>query len=96
MNIDAVLLTKDEGWKACINSNGDCMDKGYSCPDCPFLCKAQCLKLLEWLQKYCIEHDHVQIVGSVEDYQDAGCPQFERKDCPECMSELESKLKEGR
>jgi len=51
MNIDEVLLTKVEGWKACEDSNGDCMDKGYSCPDCPFLCKAAQLKLLEWLDK---------------------------------------------
>ena len=48
-------------------------------------CKAQSLKLLEWLNKPCnIKQHHV-----CEDT--LGWP---RQDCRYCMSELESKLKE--
>ena len=48
------------------------------------MAKAAQLKLLEWLNGYCDNDDHPGY------YSDEI-----RWDCPECMSELESKLKEG-
>jgi len=47
------------------------------------LCKAQCLKLLEWLEGYCDNDDHPEY------YNDEV-----RWECPDCILELESKLKE--
>jgi hypothetical protein len=48
-------------------------------------CKAQALKLLEWLEKPCKEH----YIAMRESYD------VPRLDCPKCMSELEAILKEG-
>jgi hypothetical protein len=54
--------------------------------------KAQARKIYEWLHEICIEHNHLQIVGSEEIYKDAACPQFERHDCPECMAEFKKEV----
>ncbi|MFA5208564.1 MAG: hypothetical protein WC428_08030 [Candidatus Paceibacterota bacterium] len=84
--IDEVLLTpeeKDEVWKAEVKKAGkpSLMGKVWE----KALVKAQCLKLLEWLKEYCTNALH-NLDG---DYA------YIRAECPECLAELESKLKEG-
>jgi hypothetical protein len=100
MNIDEVLLTDGEqsqaiqqadGWIASLNTpygRRFLEDIGDN------LAKAQALKLLEWLKEPCKEHDYCH-----RDWDDKGTAidvDVERRECPQCMSELESKLKEGR
>jgi hypothetical protein len=46
--------------------------------------KAQCLKLLEWLNGYCSDDEHAAY------YNDEV-----RWECPDCILELEAVLKEG-
>ena len=91
MNIDEVLLTRDE--------LQDAFDAGYKGETGGKRCqnaeiaqnKAQCLKLLEWLKETCKEHPRYdeEVGGSTYKYF------MKCKYCPDCMSELESKLKEG-
>ena len=73
---------------------GDKCKGGMPCDRCMawMLVNAVSRRDYEWLHEICIEHDHIQIVGSEEDYKDAGCPQFERKDCPECMEAWKKEL----
>lgn len=49
------------------------------------LLRKQCLKLLDWLKGQCTEHSD----------RKSNNGQCRRMDCPQCISELESKLKEG-
>jgi hypothetical protein len=63
------------------------MDKAIEDED-----KAQCLKLLEWLNEPCHEHNYCH-----RDFDDNGTAvdvDVERRECPECMVLLELKLKE--
>jgi hypothetical protein len=93
MNIDEILLTPKEAKEICRKFQTDrdtwleC-DKYDTCHDCPLLFKAQCLKLLEWLKKILYE------ICPHKEY-----PQRNKIDCTlcvmECISELESKLKEA-
>ena len=85
--IDKVLLTKEERNKLQIPYKED--DDIYAAVDriVRYSNKAQCLKLLEWLKEKCKEHYHMQPL-----YRKS---HIRRMACPDCMAELESKLKEG-
>ena len=86
MNVDEVLLTDSE-----IEDEvaGDAW-----LDDMSWVCKAQCLKLLEWLKERCEEHP-ILIPAEYGVIEPSGYAYVCRFECPECMSELESKLKEG-
>lgn len=86
MNIDEVLLTEDEMEKAI---GGEFVDDTLMILDFQSACKAAQLKLLEWLRVECKEHDFYMVINN-EIHQSTN-----RYSCPECMAELESKLKEG-
>jgi len=90
--IDKVLLMpeeKDEVWKAEVKKAGkpSLIGKVWE----KALVKAQCLKLLEWLRGRCTEHPQYdeEVGGSKRKFYPL------HQDCPECMLELESELKEG-
>jgi len=87
MNIDEVLLTQKGVNDACEKfqqeHSQECTDYDC-CSKCPVLPKAAQLKLLEWLNELCDEH-----VGANHTFR------WLRRSCPECMAELEAKLKEG-
>ena len=90
MNIDEVLLTekqKEHLIAEALSDNPHWQPDAWGLFD--VICKAQCLKLLEWLKEPCENKKHQ--IGYARDYLGRKV-----KDCYECMSELESKLKEGR
>ncbi len=76
--MEDVLLTNKEQYEAIKDREGN---------PAPYLCKAQCLKLLEWLNQSCPH--------ATDDFGEV-CTQYARFNCPECMSELEALLKEAR
>ena len=83
MNIDDVLLTHKEQntiWNFLNSGKKKATNRDLS----DAIAKAAQLKLLEWLKELCDEH-----VGADHTFR------WLRRSCPECMSELESKLKEG-
>jgi hypothetical protein len=96
MDIKDVLLTDEEAWP--INTiafsiahehhmglaDGELVREACKLAQ-PNLCKAQCLKLLEWGRIHCQEH-----YPSLEYIDD--CPR--RFDCPSCMVIIEKLLKE--
>jgi hypothetical protein len=58
--------------------------------------KAAQLKLLEWGKQECIEHKRIAKLEGMGSIPDATFETYETHfQCPKCMTELESKLKEG-
>ena len=83
MNIADVLLNEKELGELCFAPTTKC---DTYCDKCQDRNKAQCLKLLEWLVSECdTKKHHIDWSGDSR-----------RLACSSCMSELESKLKEGR
>jgi hypothetical protein len=90
MNIDEVLLTREETFHIC-NNGLDCSK--LSCDDCLYQKKAQALKLLEWLKEKCEEHP-IPVPAEYGVPESAGFAYVNRANCPQCMSELEAMLRE--
>lgn len=89
MNIDEVLLTDKEIAyivHECLHKNPHWHLDSWGISVA--VAKAAQLKLLEWLDTSCTSHRSKRVSIGVSGY-------MQRKDCRWCMSELESKLKEG-
>jgi hypothetical protein len=91
--IDEVLLTNDERKKEFIELLELIQKGGMDFPEWELdtlvlnAAKTAQLKLLEWLKEDCTDHSHRAYVIDGHTWH---------KECPECLAELESKLKEGR
>ena len=84
MNIDDALLTISDSMHYCDTVPDEYCQK-HDCQFCQEMYKAQCLKLMEWLNGECYKHTPI----------DGETFYLHRTECSECMSELESKLKEN-
>ena len=89
MNIDDVLLTekqKEHLIAKALSDNPHWQPDAWGLYD--VICKAQCLKLLEWQKGQCTSHvAKRKRLGMSAHYR--------RWNCPYCDAELESKLKEA-
>lgn len=91
MNIDEVLLTekqKEHLIAEALSDNPHWQPDAWGLFD--VICKAQCLKLLEWLH----EEDHIEHQLFVDKYV-SGVPLMSHDESDCWLCELESKLKEN-
>ena len=86
MNIDEVLLTKEEIAKLAYDYSENMTTGDEVLEALKVTAKAAQLKLLEWLILDCDNPSHYVVQNELS---------YSRYDCYECMSELKAKLKEG-
>lgn len=87
MDINEVLMTNEEVIDLLSQYYGE--DKFHTVSQ---VNKAQCLKLLEWLEEPCLDHPAIQIGWSFKDMPIEQKFYYKKHDCPKCIAELKKAL----